>query len=132
MSNVSDTVARILANVDGETKAESVSFEDRVEVLDQVAAELTRRADHWRPTLELMREDVPDARGPRERAVTTPADQDLGPDHGTGDDPDGNGIASGPHGRKDKPVVSQGRNTPATKVEPGAISMAGSEKANDL
>lgn len=139
MSNVSDTVDRILANVDGETKPESLSFEDRVEVLDLLSEELHRRAEHYRPTLDAMREDMDRAEsegmvGPmREHPVLeTPADQDLGPDGGVHEE-GGNGVESGPHGEPDVPVLAytQG-DTPSTKRKGGKISAAGSEAANDL
>ena len=62
MSRVTDTVARVLANVDGETKAESHSAEETLAVYDAVADELVRRADAMRPHVEAAMRSREEAR----------------------------------------------------------------------
>lgn len=104
MSNVTDTVARILLNVDGETKQESHGVEETLEVLDLVRAELDRRAELLRPGVEAARES-------REKMYAP---------------------AAGVEVPEDVPAVAQPMNTPATHVDVAPISGGGSEGANDL
>jgi hypothetical protein len=160
MSRVDDTVARILANVDGETKAESLGSEEHVEVLKAVADELMARHERLYPNVEAMRRDREDlARAADEGMLSARDDREVAPDfEASADEPaagpaplpashpegapvdmstgvpldSGNGIASGPHGDPDVPVIAQPENTPATRTDRAPISAAGAPSTNDV
>jgi hypothetical protein len=70
MSRVTDTAARILANVDGETKQESHGADEAMEVFQAVAGELLRRVDAMRAPVEALRRT-------REEMVKTTAERDA-------------------------------------------------------
>lgn len=135
MSRVSDTVARILDNVDGETKVESHSAEEAVEIYQAVVDNLQGRVNRLQPNVDAMREDrerlsqeqadaaAADALRPAVAKARTPRALKLeAAGKAAPDEPGGNAV----------PVVSQPKNTPATHTDPAPISMGGSDSANDL
>lgn len=126
MSRATDTAARVLANLDGETKSESLGAEEALEVFALVGEELARRHERLAPTVDAMRAAREDLSA-QDRASNEGLPQAPRPTS-TESFP----IESGPHGVPGVPVNAQSENTPATHVDRAPISAGGAAGTNDL